>query len=321
MKKLIRMFIPLLMIVGILSGCNFAKEKTEENSQSKNKSGSLQVYTTIYPLQFFTEQIGGNQVSVKSIIPPGTEAHSFEPTQKTMVNIAKGDMFIYSGTGMEGFANKVVKVAEGEKVFVVKAAKGINLIEANEAQSDEEEHGEHHEEESDMDPHIWLDPARAIQMSENIKEALVQLKPDSKEYFEQNYNVLKQRLESLDQEFKEVAGKASRKEFVVSHSAYGYWEDAYGLKQIGISGLSPTDEPSQQKLKEIIQIVKERNISYIFFETNLSNKVANVVKNETGANVLTLHNLETLTTAEIKNKEDYFTIMTNNISSLQKALQ
>lgn len=118
-----------------------------------------------------------------------------------------------------------------------------------------------------------------------------------------------------------MSNTASQKEFIVSHSAYGYWEDAYGLKQIGISGLSPTDEPSSQKIKEIIEIAKAKHISYIFFEPNLSNKVANVVKKEVGAETLTLHNLETLTEAEMKNKEDYFTLMEKNISPLQKALQ
>ncbi|MBL3200442.1 adhesin, partial [Klebsiella pneumoniae] len=79
-----------------------------------------------------------------------------------------------------------------------------------------------------VDPHVWLDPIRAIKMAENIKEALIQLKPDAKDDFEKNFNALKLKLESLDQEFRDIVTKAPKKTFVVSHSAYGYWEDVYG---------------------------------------------------------------------------------------------
>lgn len=75
-----------------------------------------------------------------------------------------------------------------------------------------------------------------------------------------------------------MVNESDNKTFIVSHSAYGYWEDAYGLKQIGISGLSPTDEPSQKQMVDIIDTVKKDNIEYIFFEENVTNKIAEIVK-------------------------------------------
>ncbi|PGT79601.1 metal ABC transporter substrate-binding protein [Bacillus sp. AFS040349] len=299
----------------LLTGCNQSSPSPKNN----DKGIPLNVYTTIYPLQDFSEKIGGEFVEVKTIIPPGAEAHSFEPTSKDMVEIIEGDLFIYMGTGIEGFTDSITDAVKNENVDILKASEGIELIEAVEEQG-EEDHGEE-EEHGDFDPHVWLDPIKSIQLAENIKNSFVMLYPEEKDYFEKNYLELKKDLEGLDLDFKEMVQQSSNKTFVVSHSAYGYWASAYNLKQIGISGLSPTQEPSQKALKEIIDFSKENNISYILFEPNVSNKVADVVRKEIGAEVLTVHNLEALTDEDIKNNDDYFSIMRENISTLQKSLK
>lgn len=326
MKNLIKMFLLVLVLPSLLAACNVSKEESSEES----KNGKLNVYTTIYPLQYLTERVGGDHINVENIIPAGADTHSFEPSSKAMVKIAQGDAFIYSGTGIDGFSEAVKKSLEKEDVQIVNAAEGVNLIQSTEVDSHEDhadktdehegEEGEH-DENLDVDPHVWLDPNRAIKLAENIKNSLVQLKPDAKEDFENNFSALKQDLKNLDQEFKDMVNKAPKKTFIVSHSAYGYWEDVYGLKQIGISGLSPTDEPSQKQLKEIIETAQKNQVSYILFEPNVSNKVAEVVKKEVGADTLTLHNLESLTEDDVKNGENYLSIMRKNIASLQKALQ
>ncbi|GIW50430.1 MAG: hypothetical protein KatS3mg080_1041 [Anoxybacillus sp.] len=158
-------------------------------------------------------------------------------------------------------------------------------------------------------------------MAETIKQTLTELKPEAKDDFEQNFVSLKQQLEQLDQQFQQLVKEAKRKEILVAHAAYGYWEKRYGLKQISVTGLSPTNEPSQKQLASIIQIAKDHDIHYIFFEQNVTSKIAEVVKNEIGADVLILHNLEARTNDDIKNNKDYFAIMNDNISALKKALQ
>lgn len=308
--------------------CN--KEQTASNQQ-KQQNDLLTIYTTIYPLQYFTERIGGDFVKIENVVPPGSDAHSVEVTTKTMMKIAESSAFIHTGTGLEGFAESVEKALEEEVVLIVNATENVELIASKVKDSHEEEghdeHGEeshsedgHDEHGSDKDPHIWLDPNRSIKLAENIKNALVELKPDKKEEFENNFLSLKNGLIELDTEFKNMAVQSKTKTFIVSHSAYGYWESVYGLKQVGISGLSPSDEPSQKQLTEVINLVKENKLNYIFFEPNLQNKVAEVVKNETGTETLTLNNLESITDENIRNKEDYFVIMKKNIEALKTAL-
>ncbi|MED3824134.1 metal ABC transporter substrate-binding protein [Priestia flexa] len=294
-----------------LAGCG----ADNSDEQASSKDDKLTVYTTIFPLQDFTKKIGGDEVNVESVLPPGVDAHSYEPTTKDMVEIAKGDAFIYSGIGLEGFADKAQDTLKNEDVAMVEAAKGIELAEST--HSDEDEHAHGH---GDTDPHIWLDPVLSIQLAENIKNELIELKPEAKEEFEKNYEDLKAQLEELDQKLETTISEGKHKEILVSHAAYGYWEKRYGLTQISVAGLSPTNEPSQKQLQSIIKEANEHNIKYFIFDQNLEPKVSKLVQKEVGAEALTLHNLESATKDDVANKEDYFSIMDKNIETIQKAL-
>ncbi|CUA78919.1 metal ABC transporter substrate-binding protein [Anoxybacillus suryakundensis] len=318
----------ILTITLTLFGCN--KQEQLAPSTTEKTNNKLIIYTTVYPLQDFAQKIGDEHVQVESVYPPGVDVHTYEPTAKTMQQIADADAFIYIGQGMEGFVERIVKTLENERVKFVEATAGMDLLRSNHTHEDEHVHeNEHaHEDEQkdeydhgDVDPHIWLDPIYSIQMAETIKQTLIELKPEAKQDFEQNFASLKQQLEQLDSQFQQLIKDAKTKEILVAHAAYGYWEKRYGLKQISVTGLSPTNEPSQKQLASIIKKAKEHNIRYIFFEQNVTSKIAEVVKNEVGADVLILHNLEARTNDDIANSKDYFAIMNDNISALKKALQ
>lgn len=326
-----KLFGAISFIIGILilTACsNGGSPTSEESDESK-----LEIYTTIYPFQYFTERIGGEAVSTKSIVPPGADAHSIDITMKEMKKLADSDAFIHSGTGLESFADSVIKAMENENVKIINATENVKLIsgqvdphnveEENSDVHSEEENEDVHDEHGDelaVDPHAWLDPIRSTIIAENIKNALIELDPTNKPVFEENFNSLKKDLEQLNKEFEDVVNKSKGKTFIVSHSAYGYWEEAYGLKQIAISGLSPSDEPSQSKIVEIIKSVKENNLQYIYYEPNVKNKIANTVKKETGLETLTLNNLESISEESIESNEDYLSLMKKNIESLSQEL-
>lgn len=317
MKKLMMLCSIMLLSAVFLAGCG-----NEDSSSSKKKSdGKLTIYTTIYPIEDFTKKIGGDNVTVKSVIPNGVDAHSFEPTTKDMLKIAKADAFIYSGAGAEGFADAANKTLKDEDVKMIKAAEGADLIAGHDAHDHEheEEHGDEHEH-GDLDPHFWLDPQRSIVMAENIKNALSELEPSKKDEFEKNFKQVKTDLEELDKKYEEAIKNAPSKEILVSHAAYGYWEDRYGIEQISVSGLSPTQEPSQKELKEIVETAEEHNIKYVIFDANVTNKIATLVRKEIGAESLTLNNMETLRDQDRENGEDYFSLMNKNLEALKKAL-
>ncbi|MBE4907576.1 zinc ABC transporter substrate-binding protein [Bacillus luteolus] len=365
-----KLTILLLIISMFLYGCGNEKATINEQEDTTKETSNitpLTIYTTIFPLYDFAMKIGGEHVKVENVYPPNVDAHSYEPTAKTMTHIASSDALIYSGAGIEGFVEAASEVLEKEKVMLVKAADGIELLAHGEHAETEDEHAhddehshdekahkdehdhEHSDEEhkdehahdhsdeehtdehaneeghqdhnhGDTDPHVWLDPMYAIKMAENIKNALVELKPEAKDEFEQNFLTVKAELEKLDTEFSSVINEAAHKKILVAHAAYGYWEARYGIEQIAVTGLSPTQEPSQKQLTKIIETAKANNLTYIIFEQNVTSKISDVVKNEIGADVLYLNNLESISEDDVKNNEDYFSLMRKNIETLRTAL-
>ncbi|MCH1625427.1 metal ABC transporter substrate-binding protein [Ferdinandcohnia quinoae] len=311
----------LYFVLSVLLLCSFLTACEAGKNEDENKSNKLMIYTTVFPLTDFTKKIGGDHVFVESVYPPGSDAHSFEPTPKEMTEIADADAFIYTGVGVEGFVTTAQKTLKNEKVKLIEAGKNIEYHHSDEgdhAHEDEDNH-DHHKH-GDIDPHVWLDPVLSITLAENIKEALSDLHPEFKDEFEQNFQSLKIDLEKLDQEFKQIVDRSKTKEILVAHAAYGYWEERYGIEQNSITGLSPSEEPSQKELKEIIEWSKEHEINYVIFEKNVTSKIAKVIQNEIGVKSLTLHNLESITEKETKNNEDYFSLMRKNSETLKKAL-
>ncbi|MED3662559.1 zinc ABC transporter substrate-binding protein [Ureibacillus sp. FSL K6-8385] len=314
MKKLL--LLSLLTFALFLTACS--------NTESKQrKDGQIDIYTTVYPLQFFAEQIGGEYVNVSSIYPPGSNEHTFEPTQKDMIALADADLFFYIGLGLEGFVENAKKSLANEHVKFVAVGENIDeeKLKTSTGHSHEEagghDHGHHH---GNVDPHVWLSPVISKELALTIKEELVQQLPEQEETFNKNYERLAKRLDELDQQLKELANNASKKIFFVSHASFGYIAGNYGLTQVPIAGLNSQSEPSQKELAEIAGLAKQYDVHYILFEQNVSSKLSSIIQKEIGAEALMLHNLSVLTEDDIKNKEDYFTLMEKNIKTLEKAL-
>lgn len=307
----------LFCLVGTLIFLTACSDNTTTTSKNPN---ALTVYTTVYPLTYFTERIGGNKVNVKSVYPAGSDEHTFDPTQQDMMALADADLFFYIGLGLEGFVKSAQKTLANENVTMIATANAV---------SDEELKGNHeHEEESheehdhgEIDPHLWISPQLSKELAVSIKESLIEKDPKHEETYAQNFEKLVSELDELDHAYKEMAENSVNKTFFVSHAAFGYLASTYGLEQVAVAGLNSQDEPSQKELTDIIEDAKEKNITTILFEQNVSSNLAKVIQNEIGAQALTMHNLGVLTQQDIDQKETYFTLMEQNLKTLQKALQ
>lgn len=301
-----------IFIVGMITiGCS-ASDDTKKNSKK------LTIYTSIYPLQYAVERIGGETVNAKSVYPPGADAHTYEPTSKEMTAIAKGDAFIYLGAGMEGFAESAANALASQDIDLVEIGKHEELFNKNNRHGDTDEHGHEH---GDYDPHIWLDPLRMRDMSEIIKDELIRLNPDKEAMYEENFLSLQEDLIALDDDYSDMLHDKKNKKILVSHAAYGYWEDRYGIEQIAINGLSSSSEPSQKELTKIVDQAKKHDLHYIIFEQNSSNRVSEIIQDHIGAEALTIHNLSVLTENDIKNNENYLSLMEYNLDVLDKATE
>lgn len=285
----------------ILVGCS----STGSNEQVDTE---LMIYTSIYPIQYVTEQIAGEIATVKSVYPPGVDAHTYEPATKEVTAIAGSDAFIYLGAGMEGFAESTAEALHSKDVSLIELGKNETLFQTDTPTVDH-------------DPHIWLDPFRMIDMADMIKDELIQITPEHEDEYKQNFKDLEKNLLALHEEFSETLAPNKNKKIIVSHAAYGYWEDLYGIEQIPISGLSADSEPSQKELTKIVTLAEDNDIKYVIFEQNSSDRVSEIIQDHLEAEPLYIHNLEVLTEEDIQDQEDYLSLMRNNLNVLKQATQ
>lgn len=301
---------------------------TEGDNATESTDDQLTVYASTFALKSMAEEIGGDRVNVEMVIPPGADPHTYEPTSKQMTQIAEADLFLTIGHDLEPYVESMEKSLEGQNVAFVKTAEDVTLLDAADTVHVHEEDGhsedEHaHEEDGhdhgQYDPHVWLDPMNAVSMAEAVEAAFSEEAPDYKDEFAERLSAFKDEANALDAELKSAVENGSKSELLVTHAAYGYLAERYGFEQLPIAGLTPSEEPSQQALKRIIEEARLHDLNYIAFEDTVTPKVAEVVKQEIGAESVTIYNLESVTKEQMD--KSYFDLMRENVKALETALK
>jgi len=299
---------------------------TAPAQQPTDSGKKIKVVATFYPMVEFSKQVAGSHADVIGLIPAGAEPHDWEPSAKDMAQVKEADIFVYNGI-VEGWAEKALESAANDKRIVVEASKGIDLMEGLPEEEEEEGHDHAHADEHKdgadekvLDPHVWLDPVLAQKEVASIEAAFEKADPANKEDYKKNADAYIAKLKQLDESFKSGLSQTKHKEFVTQHAAFGYLAKQYGLTQVPIAGLSPEQEPSPEKMADIVKFAKEKQVRTIFFETLVDPKVASTIAQEIGAKTDVLNPIEGLTADDQKNNLDYIGLMNNNLASLKKAL-
>lgn len=302
-----RTFLGLLAISAgaALAGCSNATGKGPGTS-------ALSICASFYPMYDFASKIAGDRATVTCLVPAGTEPHDWEPSTTDIRTITTCDMLVYNGAGMEHWVSDVADGLSGEKPVLVCASDGLDLRELPESEAEESDSG--------TDPHVWLSPRNAKRELQAIRDALVLLDPNGHETYDANYERWAAEFEKLDAEFVEGLANLSSRNLVMSHEAFGYLCDAYGLTQVAIAGIDAEGEPDAQQMAEIAQFVRENNVTTIFSEELVSPKVAQAIASETGATVEELNPLEGLSDEELAAGEDYLSVMRKNLKAIREAL-
>lgn len=316
-KKLIS----LGLILGILvsfAGCG--TKDLEENNGEK-----LRVGVTINPLKDFAEAIGGDKVEVFSIIPDGSDAHSFDPKPKDLKDLLNTNIFIYNGLQMEEWIDSVLGTIEGQDVKVVEASQGIDTITIAEEEHNHEEEGNDHENEEandhdhdhgGVDPHVWLSLGNAVIEAENIKNAFVEVDPENKDYYEANFEKLKSDFTSLYDEYKDKFKDVTNKNFVTGHAAFAYLCKDFGLTQNSIADVFGEGELTAKNFEALINYCKENEVKTIFSESTASEKEAETLAKEVGAKVVKIYSLETK-----EDNKSYLEGMKYNLETIYNSLK
>lgn len=297
-----------VLFIGVVSYfLNVGIFKHSVPSTSVNQK--LQIVASFYPMYFFATQIGGDKANVTNITPAAAEPHDYEPTTQDIVRINQGNLLVLNGGKLEAWGDKIKDQLKGTNIPIVTAGNGLANKQLN-------ENGQ-----TIQDPHIWLDPILAKKEVANIEQGFEKIDPANKAYFQKNAKKLESDLDLLNAEYKAGLSSCQKKDFITSHAAFGYLASQYGINQVSISGVSPDEEPSSQKLAEIADLVKKEDIKIIFFESLVSPKLSQTLASETGAKTMVLDPIEGLTQQDLNNGKNYLTVMKDNLSALQTALQ
>ena len=280
-------------------------------------SDGVGVVAAFYPLQWAAERVGGDRVDVTSLTPPGAEPHDLELTPQDVASLSEADLVVY----LEGFQPALDDAAAeaGDDAWDAGQAADLSLtIEEHSHEEGEEEHAEEeeHGEEEVTDPHFWLDPTRLADVGDALAERLAETDPDGAATYEENAAALRADLEALDAEMQEGLADCAVGTLVTSHDAFGYLADRYGLEVVGISGLSPSTEPSPEQLAEISTLVRDSGVTTVYTETLVDPAVAETVAQEAGVQTAVLDPLEGLTDESAGS--DYLEVMRADLATLQE---
>lgn len=293
MKKLFMPLIIFLTVIFILTGC----DKTNE----VQKNDKLTVVTSFYTMYDFASKLGGDRAEVINIMPSGTEVHDWEPSVKDISTIESADILVYNGAGMESWIDKVENSVSNQDLKFVETTVGMDFSQ-------------------NKDPHVWLSPVLAKQQMQTILESMTEKDPENADYYNENFEKYSKEFDKLNDNFKEASNNFSKHEVIVAHEAYGYLCSTYGIEQIGIGGLSSHNEPSPVRMSEIINIGKENKTTHIFYEEMESQKTAQTIADELGAETAVLYSIEGISEEDIQSGADYFSLMYKNLEILKVAL-
>lgn len=226
--------------------------------------------------------IGGERVEVVEIVKPGMDPHIFEPSPGDYKTISNSRILLASGLGFEGYLEKLRPVLEKTGVRLVV---GGEVVEPIEGACEGHDHSEDHHHHGTADPHWWQSVSNVQLVARQIRDTLISIDPEGKGTYEKNAGKLDARLEDLGKwvRLQIVQLPKKKRVLVTSHDALGYFAKDYGFEILPVQGISTSDQPSSQKVRDLIGQINVRGVKAIFAESIENPKVLGQITAETGA--------------------------------------
>lgn len=260
-------------------------------------ASKLNVAVTLQPYAKIVEEIGGDRVSVITMIPPNADPHSYEPKPGVLKTFSKADLYLSDSSGLDQvWLPRFLSV--NKKIEMAYISSGVSWMQESEDHHhghhhDHHHHGEDHhenkhkhEENASLDPHLWTSPKQVIKLAENVLSALIKKDAASKSYYESRYQLFIEKWTSIDQFIEKTVSQIPEKRriFIVFHPSYGYLARDYGLIQraIEVEG----KEPKPQDLKALILEAKKNDIHAIFVQPQFSKRSAESIAKQLNAVVV-----------------------------------
>jgi zinc/manganese transport system substrate-binding protein len=275
----------------------------------------LNVIASFSILGDFVKNVGGDRVEVATLVGPNGNAHVYAPSPGDAKKVADAKLVFVNGLGFEGWLERLVK-ASGTKAPIVVATKGIKPLE----RAGEHEH-DHDHDHGRADPHAWQSVANAKIYVANIRDALIAADPAGKDAYSANAAAYLAKLDALEHDVREVIAKipADRRRVITSHSAFGYFQDAYGVNFTAPQGVSTEAEASAKDVAAIIAQIRKQKVAAVFLENVTDPRLVEQVARETGAKVGGTLYSDALTDDK-GDATTYIDLMRHNLRQLASAL-
>jgi ABC-type Zn uptake system ZnuABC Zn-binding protein ZnuA len=297
---MIRRILPVLLLALLVSACGAAQPAPNAND------GAPVILTSTPWLADVTRNIAGDRLQVVSLLPNGSDPHSYQPTPRDAARVSESKLIIVNGAGYEQFLKSLLDNAGG-KTTVIEASAGVGPGSETGA----------------IDPHMWLDPNNMIVYVANIRDALTRLDPAGEAVYKSNADSYIAQLKTLDSWIQEQVGQipAEKRLLITNHESLGYFAKRYGFTVAGtvIKSFSSDASPSAQQLAALIDEVRSSGAPAIFLDAADSDTFAQQIANETGVKVVTDLHLESLT--DDPPADTYIDMMKSNVTQIVNALK
>ena len=264
----------------------------------------LNVVASFSILGDFVRNVGGDRVSVTTLVGPNGDVHVYAPAPADAKKIADARLLVVNGLGLEGWLPRLLQ-ASGSKAPIVTATRGIAPLRLG----------------SDADPHAWQSVVNAKTYVTNIRDALVAADPADAEVFRRQAQAYSAKLDALDREVRQAIAKIPQghRKVISTHNAFGYFASAYGVDFIAPEGVSTESEASARDIAAIITEVRSQKIPAVFLENISDPRLMRRIAAETGASIGGTLYSDSLTD-EKGDAPTYIDMVRHNIRTLTGAL-
>ena len=277
--------------------------------------GALSVVATDFPCYDFARQVAGDRAEVSMLIKPGVEVHAYDPSPADILSISDADLFVYVGGEGDAWADGILSGFDGDGPATLRMMDAVTPL--------EEEGDDHAHEAPEYDEHIWTSPVNAMAMVNALADALGAIDPDGAEVYAANATDYNERIAAIDADFRAIAD-ASRTKLVVFADRFPflYFVREYGLDYAAAFPSCTADtEPTPQTILALIKAVEDNGLNAVFTIEMSTQAVARTVAEETGAAILTMHSVQTVTQDEFDAGESYVSLMQKNVEALREGLK
>lgn len=320
MKKLKTLF-SLIIILSLLTGC--ARNSTD--------SRRINVVCTVFPPYDFVRSITDDRVNLTMLLPPGSEAHSYEPTPQDIINVSNADILIMVGGESEAWVESILKSTDTSKMKIIKMLEEVStveeeIIEGMDNKSLEHHshhaHGEHHEEHKEYDEHVWTSPKNAILITQAISNVLCGVNPENEKVYKANTQKYITELKKLNDEYKYIVRDSKRDTLIFGDRfPFRYLTDELKLKYFAaFPGCSSHTEPSISTVMFLIDKVRSEKIPTVFCVDYGDSRIADTIASETGASVKRLYSCHVISKKQFTEGETYISLMRKNAEAIKEAL-